>query len=57
MEKENLTQIPREIEPVTDEREQEAVLEAVLFTMGRSVELSQLGAAIGAGHGAPCQEI
>lgn len=47
MEKENLTQIPREIEPVTDEREQEAVLEAVLFAMGRSVELSQLGAAIG----------
>ena len=47
MEKENLPRVPRELEPVEDEREQEAVLEAVLFTMGRSVELSQLAAAIG----------
>ncbi|MBS5547461.1 MAG: SMC-Scp complex subunit ScpB [Lachnospiraceae bacterium] len=47
MEKENLPRVPRELEPAEDEREQEAVLEAVLFTMGRSVELSQLAAAIG----------
>lgn len=47
MEKENLPRVPRELEPVEDKREQEAVLEAVLFTMGRSVELSQLAAAIG----------
>ena len=47
MEKENLPRALRELEPVEDEREQEAVLEAVLFTMGRSVELSQLAAAIG----------
>ena len=47
MEKENLPRVPRELEPVEDEREQEAVLEAVLSTMGRSVELSQLAAAIG----------
>ena len=47
MEKENLPRVPRELEPVEDEREQEAVLEAVLFTMVRSVELSQLAAAIG----------
>lgn len=33
--------------PVTDEKEQEAVLEAVLFTMGGAVELEQLAAAIG----------
>ena len=30
MEKENLPRVPRELEPVEDEREQEAVLEAVL---------------------------
>ena len=47
MEKENLPRVPRELEPAEDEREQEAVLEAGLFTMGRSVELSQLAAAIG----------
>ena len=33
--------------PTEDEKEQEAVIEAVLFTMGRSVELRQLAAAIG----------
>lgn len=32
---------------VENEKEQEAVIEAVLFTMGRSVELRQLAAAIG----------
>lgn len=32
---------------VTDEREQEAVVEAVLFTMGHSVEVRQLAAALG----------
>ena len=47
MEKENLPRVPRELEPVEDEREQEAVLGAGLFTVGRSVELSQLAAAIG----------
>ena len=47
MEEERMSPIPQEQSPVEDEREQEAVLEAVLFTMGRSVELSQLGAAIG----------
>ena len=31
--------------PTEDEKEQEAVIEAVLFTMGRSVELRQLAAA------------
>ena len=33
--------------PTEDEKEQEAVIEAVLFTMGRSVELRQLAASIG----------
>ena len=33
--------------PTEDEKEQEAVIEAVLFTMGRAVELRQLAAAIG----------
>lgn len=33
--------------PTGDEKEQEAVIEAVLFTMGGSVELRQLAAAIG----------
>lgn len=33
--------------PVVKEREQEAVIEAVLFTMGSSVELRQLAVAIG----------
>ncbi|MCI8948622.1 MAG: SMC-Scp complex subunit ScpB [Lachnospiraceae bacterium] len=32
---------------VTDEKEQEAVAEAVLFTMGKSVEVGQLAAALG----------
>ncbi len=36
-----------EIAPVTDEKEQEAVVEAVLFTMGKSVEIGQLAAALG----------
>ena len=35
------------VKPVEDEREQEAVVEAVLFTMGNSVELRQLAAALG----------
>lgn len=33
--------------PVTNEKEQEAVIEAVLFTLGGSVELHQLAVAIG----------
>ena len=33
--------------PTEDEREQEAVVEAVLFTMGRAVELEKLALAIG----------
>lgn len=36
--------------PTLDEREQEAVVEAVLFTMGQSVEVRQLAAAIGSGR-------
>ena len=36
-----------EFPPTENEKEQEAVVEAVLFTMGRSVELRQLAAAIG----------
>lgn len=36
-----------EIDPVVDEKEQEAVVEAVLFTMGKSVEIGQLAAALG----------
>ena len=34
-------------EPVENETDQEAVIEAVLFTMGKAVELRQLAAAIG----------
>lgn len=34
-------------EPVKNEKDQEAVIEAVLFTMGKAVELRQLAAAIG----------
>ena len=34
-------------EPVENEKDQEAVIEAVLFTMGKAVELRQLAAAIG----------
>ena len=34
-------------EPVENEKDQEAVIEAVLFTMGGAVELRQLAAAIG----------
>ena len=33
--------------PTEDEREQEAVIEAVLFTMGKAVELEKLALAIG----------
>ena len=33
--------------PVTNEKDQEAVIEAVLFTMGSAVELKQLATAIG----------
>lgn len=36
-----------EIFPETDEEEQEAIAEAVLFAMGQSVELEQLAAALG----------
>ena len=36
-----------EFPPVTDEREQEAIAEAVLFTMGKSVDIGQLAAAMG----------
>ncbi len=34
-------------EPVENEKDQEAVIEAVLFTMGKAVELRQLAVAIG----------
>ncbi|MCD7909089.1 MAG: SMC-Scp complex subunit ScpB [Clostridium sp.] len=40
-------QLELEFPPTENEKEQEAVIEAVLFTMGRSVELRQLAAAIG----------
>ena len=40
-------QLALECPPTENEKEQEAVVEAVLFTMGRSVELRQLAAAIG----------
>ena len=36
-----------ECKPVENEKDQEAVIEAVLFTMGGAVELRQLAAAIG----------
>ena len=42
-------QLALEFPPTENEKEQEAVVEAVLFTMGRSVELRQLAAAIGQG--------
>ena len=38
---------------VEDLREQEAVVEAVLFTMGRSVEIRQLAAALETGEPEP----
>lgn len=41
------TAAARSFPPVIKEKEQEAVIEAVLFTMGSSVELNQLAAAIG----------
>ena len=40
-------QLALEFPPTENEKEQEAVVEAVLFTMGRSVEVRQLAAAIG----------
>ena len=40
-------QLELDFPPTENEKEQEAVIEAVLFTMGRSVELRQLAAAIG----------
>lgn len=40
-------QLNMEFPQTQNEKEQEAVIEAVLFTMGRSVELRQLAAAIG----------
>lgn len=40
-------QMSLEFPPTEDEIEQEAVVEAVLFTMGQSVEVRQLAAAIG----------
>lgn len=40
-------QMSLEFPPTEDELEQEAVVEAVLFTMGQSVEVRQLAAAIG----------
>lgn len=45
--KEQEGQLELAFPPTEDEKEQEAVIEAVLFTMGRSVELRQLAAAIG----------
>lgn len=45
--KEAGVQLELEFPPTEDEREQEAVIEAVLFTMGNSVELRQLAVAIG----------
>ncbi|MDO5349760.1 MAG: SMC-Scp complex subunit ScpB [Lachnospiraceae bacterium] len=40
-------QMALEFPPTEDELEQEAIVEAVLFTMGQSVEVRQLAAAIG----------
>ena len=40
-------QLTLEFPPTEDEKEQEAIVEAVLFTMGQSVESRQLAAAIG----------
>ncbi len=48
---ENTGQLKMEFPPTVNEKEQEAVIEAVLFTMGRSVELRQLAAAIGQDKG------
>lgn len=45
--KEEAVHLEGSFPPTEDEREQEAVIEAVLFTMGNSVELRQLAAAIG----------
>lgn len=43
-------QLTLEFPPTEDEKEQEAIVEAVLFTMGQSVESRQLAAAIGQGE-------
>lgn len=40
-------QLTLEFPPTEDEKEEEAIIEAVLFTMGQSVESRQLAAAIG----------
>lgn len=45
-EKPEAERLTPEIPPVEDEAEQEAVVEAVLFTMGQSVEIPQLAAAL-----------
>ena len=45
--KEGFEALTGRLEPVTDPKEQEAAIEAVLFTMGGSVELSRLAASIG----------
>lgn len=45
--KESSVQMELTFPPTKSEREQEAVIEAVLFTMGNSVELRQLAVAIG----------
>lgn len=42
-----MEQLSFEFPPMEDEKEQEAIAEAVLFTMGRSVEVRQLAAAMG----------
>ncbi|HIQ74806.1 MAG TPA: SMC-Scp complex subunit ScpB [Candidatus Cottocaccamicrobium excrementipullorum] len=42
-----MEQLSFEFPPTEDEKEQEAIAEAVLFTMGRSVEVRQLAAAMG----------
>ena len=43
--------------PTEDEREQEAVIEAVLFTMGQAVELEKLALAIGQDQGTARQAV
>lgn len=45
--KEGFEALTGKLEPVTNPKEQEAAIEAVLFTMGGAVELSRLAAAIG----------
>ena len=43
--------------PTEDEKEQEAVIEAVLFTMGKAVELEKLALAIGQDQGTARQAV